>query len=128
MTSMRYQTPDDCRNAGITYHMSPAEVWEAQKGNDSYLPETFDQDGFIHATNGLDKLSWVGNEFYTEDARPHVVLVLDVSRITSPVRYDDPDEFFPHIYGPLNTESIVGKLTVQRGDDGRFIGFTDTTS
>jgi uncharacterized protein (DUF952 family) len=95
--------------------MSPRPVWEAQKANESYLPEAFYQDGFIHATNGLEKLSWVGNEFYTKDSRPYVVLVLDVSKIKSPVRYDDPDQHFPHIYGPLNTDAVIGELVAQRG-------------
>jgi uncharacterized protein (DUF952 family) len=123
--SMKYQTPEECRNAGVTYHMSPVDVWESQKANESYLPEAFDQDGFIHATNGLDKLAWVGNEFYMSDRRAHIVLVLDVSKLTSPVRYDDPDEFFPHIYGPLNTSAVIGELVVQRDDQGRFVGFAE---
>jgi uncharacterized protein (DUF952 family) len=122
---MKYQTTEQCRNAGITYHMSPVSVWEAQKKQASYLPEAFDQDGFIHATNGLDKLAWVGNEFYTGDSRPHIVLVLDVSKITSPVRYDDSDGYFPHIYGPLNTDAVIGELDVQRDGEGRFTGFTE---
>jgi uncharacterized protein (DUF952 family) len=122
---MKYQTSEECRDAGITYHMSPTSVWEGQKNRDSYLPEAFDQDGFIHATNGLEKLAWVGNEFYTGDRRPYIVLVLDVSKLTSPVRYDGPEELFPHIYGPLNTDAVIGELNVQRDAEGRFTDFTE---
>lgn len=119
-----YQTAEASRSAGIAYHLSPEDVWESQKNNSTYLPEPFEQDGFIHTTNGTEKLLWVANEFYTEDERAYTVLVLDVSKLTSPLRYDDDGEVFPHIYGPLNTDAVIGELQVQRADDGRFVSFT----
>lgn len=122
----QYQTAEESRNAGIAYHLSPEPVWDAQKSQASYLPEAFEQDGFIHATNGLGKLKWVANEFYTGDARPYIVLVLDVSKLTSPVRYDDEAEEFPHIYGPLNTDAVIGCLPVERDDVGAFLTFGES--
>lgn len=120
---MQYQTPDESRAAGIAYHLAPVDVWERQRVTGSYLPEAFDQDGFIHATNGLERLMWVANEFYTADERPHTVLVLDVSALSSTMRYDDPNEEFPHIYGPLNADAVIGELTVERGENGAFVAF-----
>lgn len=121
---MRYQTADESRDAGIAYHLAPAEAWERQKSAGSYLPEAFGQDGFIHATNGLERLLWVANEFYTSDDRPHTVLVIDVSKLTSPIRYDDEQEQFPHIYGPLNVDAVIGELSVARGENGEFLSFS----
>jgi uncharacterized protein (DUF952 family) len=121
---MEFETVDESRGAGIAYHLSPTPVWEAQKADRSYVPEAFEQDGFIHATNGLEKLLWVANEFYTGDARPHTVLVLDVSKLESPVRYDDEDQAFPHIYGPLNTDAVISELSVERGPGGEYIAFS----
>lgn len=112
-----------CRDAGITYHLCPEEVWDRQKAGDEYTPEPFAQDGFIHCTNGLDELIKVGNMFYTDEHRPLTVLVLNVADISSPVRYDDEYETYPHIYGPLNTSAVVGQLDVQRNDDGTFQEF-----
>lgn len=120
---MRYRHAEDCRRAGVTYHMVPEEVWDAQKENPTYTPEAFEQDGFIHCTNGLDQLVAVGNMFYTSDSRPYHVLILDVSRIESPIRYDDEGELFPHIYGPLNTSAVVGMLDVPRDADGTFLPY-----
>ncbi len=120
---MQYQTAAEARDAGVTYHLVPVEYWETHGGKDSYTPEAFEADGFIHCTNGVERLLWVGNEFYTGDPRPFMVLALDVSRIESPVRYDDPAEDFPHIYGPLNTNAVIGSLTVKRDEDGRFVSF-----
>jgi uncharacterized protein (DUF952 family) len=120
-----YQSAAEAREAGIAYHLSPQPVWESQRSQDTYLPEAFEQDGFIHATNGLERLHWVANEFYTGDPRPYTVLVLEVSRLASPLRYDDAEENFPHIYGPLNTDAVIGELIVERDADGRFLGFAE---
>ena len=120
---MRHESPEASRSAGIAYHLAPLEVWERQKTAGSYLPEAFDADGFIHATNGLERLLWVANAFYTSDECPHTVLVLDVSKLTSPLRYDDEDRHFPHIYGPLNVDAVIGELAVHRGENGAFTGF-----
>jgi uncharacterized protein (DUF952 family) len=118
-----YQTAKDAREAGIAYHMAPEPVWTSQKDGGIYLPEPFDQDGFIHTTNGLERLLWVANEFYTGETRPLTVLVLDVSKVESPVRYDDEAQEFPHIYGRLNTDAVIGELRVERDASGQFLGF-----
>ena len=118
---MRYAGSTECRKRGVTYHLVPAEFWARQKDGLLYTPETYEQDGFIHCTNGLDELVAVGNRYYKDDRRSQVVLILDVSRIQSPVRYDDPGRIFPHIYGPLNTSAVVGLLVPKREEDGTFI-------
>jgi uncharacterized protein (DUF952 family) len=122
---MRYATPDESRAAGIAYHMVPVEEWQAKRGQDSYTPHAFDADGFIHTTNGLDELVAVGNRYYRNDPRDYMALVLDVANIVSPVRYDDPDQVFPHIYGPLNPSAVIGTLVAVRDEDGTFRAFAD---
>lgn len=122
-----HHSPAEAKHAGITYHLVPTRVWEAQKLNSEYRPEAYEADGFIHCTDGLDQLLAIANTSYINDSRPFTVLVLAVSEITSPVRYDDPDMLFPHIYGPLNTSAVRDELTVRRADDGMFIDFGPST-
>lgn len=109
------------RDAGITYHLVPAPVWEAGKSGEWYTPEAYAADGFIHCTNGLNQLVTVANMFYVSDAREFRALVLDTGKIESELRYDDDAETFPHIYGPLNTSAVVDELTVKRAEDGSFL-------
>lgn len=127
---MNYEIEDaaESRESGIAYHLTPIDVWERQKTSGSYSPEAFEQDGFIHATNGLERMRWVANEFYTSDIRPQTVLVLDVSKLTSPMRYDDEGRLFPHIYGPLNVDAVIVELPVHRGDEGAYVGFGKSRS
>lgn len=121
MTMQR--SADQAKQAGVTYHLALSEVWDAQKSGTQYVPEAYDADGFIHCTDGLERLLEVANMFYKIDSRPYTVLVLQIGDITSPVRYDDPERLFPHIYGPLNTSAVRGELTVDRASDGTFVGF-----
>lgn len=118
---MEYASAASTREAGITYHLVPADYWAAHGSNSAYTPEAFEQDGFIHCTNGIDELVTVANWFYTADPRQFIVLVLDVSAIESEVRYDDDGQVYPHIYGPLNTSAVIGHLLVERDDAGAFV-------
>lgn len=105
---------------GITYHLTPAEVWEAQAGADAYTPEAFAADGFIHCTDGEANLLAVANAFYQGDRRPHVVLAIDVARVTAPIRYEDPERLYPHIHGLLNRDAVVAVRRISRLADGSF--------
>ncbi len=113
----------EARHAGVTYHLVPTSVWDGQKSRPEYTPEAYATEGFIHCTDGLVQLLKVANMFYISDSRPFTALVLAVSEISSPIRYDDPDQLFPHIYGPLNTSAVRDELYVDRASDGTFVGF-----
>ncbi len=118
---MQHESASSAREAGITYHLVPVDYWATNGKLASYTPEAFEQDGFIHCTNGTDELLTVANMFYTSDPREFTVLVLNVDSIESDVRYDDANEVYPHIYGPLNTSAVVGQLQVERDENGKFI-------
>lgn len=118
---MTSETRDASRQpAGQTLHLVPEPVWEAHRDAPTYTPEAFAADGFIHCTDGEDNLLRVANTFYQNDPRPYLVLVLDVDRLRSPVRYDDPDRIYPHIYGPLNLDAVVAVRRAVRLADGSF--------
>jgi len=104
----------------ITYHLTPTEVWEAQASANAYTPEALDADGFIHCTDGEANLLAVANAFYQADRRPHVVLSIDVARVTAPIRYEDPARLYPHIYGPLDRDAVIAVRRVTRLADGSF--------
>ncbi len=108
------------------YHLTPAEVWDRQRNRQTYVPETFQQDGFIHTTIGLQPLLVVANTFYREDSRPYVALILDLDAVQADVRHDDSSGIYPHIYGLLNLDAVVGSLAVRRARSGQFLGFDQT--
>lgn len=108
-----------------TLHLAPEDVWTRAAGAESYVPDAFAADGFVHCTNGDENLIAVGNRYYTADPRPFLALTITIDRLTAPIRYDDPARTFPHIYGPVNRAAIVAMRTVIRDGDGEFIAIAD---
>jgi uncharacterized protein len=108
-----------------TLHLTPLEVWRAQQFLESYQPEAFEVDGFIHCTDDMDELMSVGNRFYGSDLRKYVALTINCDRVSVPVIYEDIDQKFPHIYGPLDIRAIERVRPVQRDSEGRFLAVED---
>lgn len=105
----------------VTYHLVPAEIWESQMFEKSYLPERFAEEGFIHCTDTIEELVAVGNRYYRPDPRPFLVLAIDCDLVAADIVYEDSRQIFPHIYGPLNTDAVLSMQHVVRASDGAFV-------
>ncbi len=105
----------------VTYHLVAEPYYASCDPAESYTPESFDDDGFIHCTDGVENVIATANRYYKDDAREYLALVINVDKVTAPVKYEDPERIFPHIYGPLNRESIASALPVKRDPDGAFL-------
>lgn len=104
-----------------TFHLVPAAVWEASDPAVDYTPEAFAADGFIHTTHDPAELVATGNRYYRDDARPYLILEIDVSRVRAPIRISDPAGRYPHILSPLNRDAIVAVRPAVRTADGTFL-------
>jgi uncharacterized protein (DUF952 family) len=104
----------------LTYHGTARAHFESLPPDEPYLPRDFERDGFIHCTDGADRLIEVLNQFYASEEGDWIALVIETDRLTSELRYDDPERLFPHIYGPVNREAIVEVLPLRRAD-GLFV-------
>ena len=91
------------------YCLVPKTYWQQYAGKAEYLPRDYEQEGFIHATRGDDFLIKVANRVYTDFSGDLLLLVIDESRVTSEVKYEQARDghLYPHIYGPLNQDAIV---------------------
>jgi len=105
----------------LAYHGTPKKYFESLDPGRPYVPEPFEREGFIHTTEGREAVSITLTRYYKTNAEPWVVLYIDQDRVTSPIRYDDPAEVFPHIYGPLNRDAIVAVRAIDRAADGTFL-------
>ena len=112
---------DEEESLGPYLHLTAADVWNSQQASGSYRPEAFEADGFVHCTIGEDNLIAVANAFYAGDRRAHVVLEIAPSRLSSPVRFEDPARIYPHIHGPLNGDAVISVRRVWRAPDGTFL-------
>lgn len=107
---------------GLTWHLSPEPHWAAYTGKSSYTPERFAAEGFIHCTDGDERLIEVGNRYYTGDPRPFLALQVDLDAAGSPAIYEDPEQVYPHIYGELATAAVRQVRRIERAADGAFLG------
>ncbi len=109
----------------ILYHITPADYYARLPMNESYLPQGYAQDGFIHCTRGADLLVLVANRHFKAVRGDFVMLVIAARLLTAPLKYEALDNAmpypFPHIYGPLNREAIVEVVKMIRADDGTFL-------
>jgi uncharacterized protein (DUF952 family) len=89
------------------YHIAPPEIWELVKHNSTYSAESLETEGFIHCSYD-HQLDGVIERYYSV-APELVVLTLDIGKLTSKL-VSEPStggEVYPHIYGPINLDSVV---------------------
>jgi uncharacterized protein (DUF952 family) len=109
----------------LIYHIASAADWEQARCDGEYTTSTrgvsLAEQGFIHASTA-PQVAPVANAFYGND-QDLVVLVIDSGRLGSELRYEPVpgwDDPFPHIYGPLNVDAVIGTLRLDRDASGRF--------
>lgn len=92
----------------LVYHIVLPEVWDEAKTRTFYEADSLDSEGFIHCSYA-DQLDGVIDRYYAE-AGKIVILSIDTDKLTSTL-VSEPStggEPYPHIYGQINTDSIVG--------------------
>jgi uncharacterized protein len=111
----------------VTLHLIPVARWQAWRADPDpaapYMPPGFDVEGFVHCTDGDAEMLAVANRFYAADPGAFVVLDLDLGLLEAAWRYDDPGRIYPHVYGPLSRDVVLGVRPVLRDAGGRFVGF-----
>jgi len=89
------------------FHIVRPGDWESHAGS-LYEAESLATEGFIHCSFA-EQLDGVIRRYYS-DADEIVILEIDPTRLDSKlvVEPSTGGESYPHIYGPINTNAIVG--------------------
>jgi uncharacterized protein (DUF952 family) len=90
------------------YHIVLPEVWEKFKNEKFYEAESLETEGFIHCSF-REQIEAVLKRYYTGADK---VLLLEIApeKLVSKL-VNEPStggEIYPHIYGKINTDAIVG--------------------
>ena len=114
----------------IILHLASNAAWLAASNNDAYHADSLSTEGFIHCSTASQIVD-VANAFYRDQLRL-VILVIDTDKLTSELKWEPPahpnperaaavgDEFFPHVYGPINVDSVVKVIPFEPAEDGTF--------
>ena len=109
-------------------HLAHRADWDASRESGEYRVSTrgstFDEVGFIHASN-LEQLVAVAELFYADDPEPLAILALDAQAIRDSgivIRYEDGGngQLYPHIYGAILREFVTDVYSAHM-DGGRFV-------
>jgi uncharacterized protein (DUF952 family) len=106
-------------DAIIVHIVSPAD-WQRGQRDGAYHGDTLATDGFIHFSKPEQVLA-VAHLFFSGQ-RGLLLVVVDAARVRAPIRYEGAlgGDQFPHIYGPLNFDSVRSIEPLELAPDGTF--------
>lgn len=103
------------------FHITSGRRWREAKSAGTYLPEGFQDDGFIHCSYAVQVLH-VANALY-RGKTGLVLLEINASLVGCAVideKTEGGRECFPHIYGPLHCSAVVAAHLFPCDEDGLF--------
>jgi glutathione S-transferase len=111
---------------GLIYHIANAADWQQAQAEGAYRTSTrgrtLEQQGFIHASTA-QQVAPVANAVYS-GGQGLLVLVIDDTRVKPAIVYEPVpgwEDPFPHIYGPLNADAVVGTLLLKQDENRLFV-------
>ena len=112
----------------MIFHIVPRPDWDSALARGLYEPSSLDAEGFMHCSTIAQLTNTAARHYRGKSGL--VVLCIDESRLTSPLKYEppapalnekqNPDALFPHIYGPLNLDAVARVLDFPPSRDGTF--------
>ena len=104
----------------MIYHLVPEKEYLNHVTKEKYIPNNFDEFGFVHCAFEISVLS-VADDYYSKVKDKLLLLKINPERLKSDVKYEEaaPEEgagkehlntsnVFPHVYGPIENEAVEG--------------------
>lgn len=89
------------------FHLTTKMAWEQSQISGCHESETLTTEGFLHLSRPHQLHGVVSR--YFQGVSNLVLLQVNQEEVTAPVKYEGgEDNKFPHIYGPLNLDAVVG--------------------
>jgi uncharacterized protein (DUF952 family) len=106
----------------LIYHLTTRAEWEASRTTPEHVADSLAEEGFIHCSQDQEQMLRVANRLFAGQMGL-IALAVDIERLTSPLVREPSrsGEIYPHIYGPLNTDAVVGVLSLTTGSGGEFV-------
>ncbi len=90
----------------MIFHIVDKHIWEKSKAAGEYAGDTLQTEGFIHCST-LEQIYEVACFLFSKK-KNLIVLEIDEDKVKPKIKYEDAcnGKFYPHIYGPLNVDSV----------------------
>jgi uncharacterized protein (DUF952 family) len=93
----------------LIYHVTTRKEWEASKDTGYYEAASLPIEGFIHCSEEHQVAGVLQRYFVNQ--KDLVKLTIDTNLLEHPLKYElasSINQSFPHIYGPLNVDAVIG--------------------
>jgi uncharacterized protein (DUF952 family) len=102
----------------LIFHITTRAAWERARESGRYVPQSLEAEGFMHFC-AVEQVAGAGDAHFA-GMRDLVLLWVAVSRLRAPLKYErsEDGEVFPHLYGALNPDAVVGVAPFVEGDAG----------
>ena len=110
---------------GKIYHITTSENWDLAVAKELYDFCALKTDGFIHCSTFTQVIK-TANDFF-KGADNLIVLEIETDKTQSEIRFENlegGDEKFPHIYGPVELDAVVGLYTLIKNNENLFMTLT----
>lgn len=110
------------KNGMIMIHCMLKKEYDVIKNNEYYGEQWIKQDGFLHFST-WNSFYDIANSFISENEE-WVILCVDTDYVEATIMWEDMDGlgvYYPHLYGPLNMNSIVDVVAFHY-EDGKWLG------
>ena len=103
------------------FHITKRDEWDRAQQTGTYEAPSLASEGFIHCST-RDQVIRTANRLFRGQTGL-VLLEIETDQVDAEIKFENCEggqEAFPHIYGPLNPESVVRVMAFEPGEDGRF--------
>ena len=101
-------------------HICSRSAWDEAQSRGDYRAASLDTEGFIHCSTP-EQVVGTANLLF-QGQKGLVLLVINSEKVSAPIKYEDAgnDQFFPHVYGPINLDAVVDVREFAPEFDGTF--------
>ncbi|WP_105616426.1 DUF952 domain-containing protein [Vallitalea okinawensis] len=106
----------------VILHCMKKEKWNEVKRNPEFGEKNLQIEGFIHCSSV--EYFWRVAPNFTNIKDDLVLLCIDTDKLKAEIRWEDGDNCgreYPHIYGLINTNSVIKVLPYNKDIRGNWI-------
>lgn len=103
------------------FHIVDREDWLRAKSKKVYSPASLKAEGFIHCAK-KEQVLRVANRYF-KGKSGLILLQISPERLSTKIVYDfapEMNDWFPHIYAPMNTDAIEFEYEFLPNQNGEF--------
>ena len=100
-------------------HICFKQDWDGAIASGIYQPDSLRREGFIHFSRP-DQVLRVANTYFVGQ-KDLLLIRVDTEKLDKSLRWEDSQgDIYPHLYGSLNLDAVIGVSGFSLDDDGVF--------